>query len=194
MLCKCGCGRAIPEGYGPPQRPMKFLNGHLKRFLEEHKDDMIKCACDCGQLRLRYNSLGKELKYITGHYWQGKAKPESKLAKEHKRQAQLGRKRPEHSERMAGKGNPNWHDGISYEPYGQEFNKQLKLQILERDSYMCQVCSNRATIPHHINYNKKDNSPQNLIAVCRNCNGKANYNRGAWLVYFFLRKWVGQAE
>lgn len=198
QLCLCGCEQLTNSG-------KKWIVGHngrgvngYKKYLECQRriksNEMIKCACGCGQLRPRYNCLGNELKYITGHYWQGKKKPESDLAKEHKRQAQLGRKRPEHSGQMTGKGNPNWCSGISYEPYGQEFNKELRKQILERDSYTCQVCSDLATIPHHINYIKKDNSPTNLIAVCRSCNAKANYNRGAWMVYFFLLLWIGRAR
>lgn len=196
--CKCGCGQITNPGN-------KWIHGHngrgvngYKKALERQRriksNETIKCACGCGQLRPRYNCLGNELKYITGHYWQGKKKPESDLAKEHKRLAQLGRKRPEHSEQMAGKGNPNWRGGISYEPYGQEFNKELKRQILKRDSHACQVCGDPATIPHHINYIKKDNSPTNLIAVCRRCNIRANYNRGAWMVYFFLLLWIGRAR
>lgn len=196
MLCKCGCGRELPKGYGPAYRPWKYLRGHRRKVVkaQNEKAAMIECACGCGQLRPRFNQFGGECKYITGHYWQGKKKPESELAKEHKRLAHLGKKKPEHSEKMRDEGNPNWRGGISYEPYGQEFNKELKRQILKRDNYTCQVCSGVATIPHHINYVKKDNSLQNLMAVCHGCNIRANYSRGAWMVYFFLRKWVGQAE
>ncbi|MBC8274516.1 MAG: hypothetical protein H8E40_06055 [Chloroflexi bacterium] len=196
-LCACGCGQGIPENYGPKDKPLKYLNGHRKKLIRERmeKDEMIECACGCGQLRPRYNRFGGEAKYITGHYWQGKKMPpESEETKERKRQAHLGIERPEHSKLMAGEGNSNWRGGISYEPYGPKFNKKLKKQILKRDNYTCQVCRDKAVLPHHINYNKKDNSPDNLIAVCRSCNAKANFNRGAWMVYFFLFKWVGQAE
>ena len=30
---------------------------------------------------------------------------------------------------------------------------------------------------HHINYNKKDCKPKNLITLCKSCNSKANYDR-----------------
>lgn len=197
--CKCGCRRATNPG-------KKWIHGHNGRGINGYKtslerrgriksNETIKCACGCGQLRPRYNCLGNELKYITGHYWQGKKMPpQTELASARRRQAHLGKKRPGHSEQMTGTGNPNWHGGISYEPYGKEFNKELKQQILKRDNYTCQACGGTATIPHHINYVKKDNSLQNLIALCRCCNCKANFNRGTWMVYFFLRKWAGQAE
>jgi len=34
--------------------------------------------------------------------------------------------------------NPSWLNGISFEPYGLEFNKEKKQQVLERDNYTCQ--------------------------------------------------------
>src|SRR3972149_1009802 len=37
-----------------------------------------------------------------------------------------------------GENNPNWQNGISFEIYSQEFNKELKQSILERDNYTCQ--------------------------------------------------------
>ena len=195
MLCKCGCGQKIPENYGPKDKPMKFLNKHLKRFLEKHKDDMIECICGCGTLIYKYNQLGREPKYVTGHYWQDKKMPpESDETRERKRQAHLGKIRPKHSKFMAGPGNPNWHGGISYKPYGPGFNSDLKQYILKRDNFTCQICGDKATISHHINYNKKDNFPENLIAVCRSCHAKTNFRRGIWMIYFFLRQWVGQAD
>ncbi len=197
MLCKCGCGQDIPENYGSSHRPWKYLHKHRQRIIENQneKKEIIKCTCGCGQTRPRFNRFGGELKYITGHYWQGKKMPpNSDETKERKRLAKLGIKRPGHSKKMTGEGNSNWRGGISYEPYGKEFTKELKQLILERDNYTCQVCNDKAILPHHINYIKKDNSPQNLISVCRGCNAKANYKRGAWMVYFFLRKWVGQVE
>jgi len=196
-LCACGCGQRLPKNYGPKDRPMKYLNGHRKKVIQKQNEnnDMISCACGCGQLRPRYNQFGGKPKYITGHYWQGKKMPsESDETRERKRQAHLGIERPEHSKAMTGEGNSNWRGGISFESYGPKFNKKLKLYILKRDNYTCQVCGDKAILPHHINYNKKDNSPENLIAVCRSCNARANYKRGAWMIYFFLRQWVGQAD
>lgn len=71
---------------------------------------------------------------------------------------------------------PNWQDGKSFEIYPQEFNKDLKQVILIRDNYTCQCpdcehTSERLEI-HHINYDKNNNSSENLITLCGSCHGK----------------------
>ncbi len=46
----------------------------------------------------------------------------------------------ESRDKMSGDKNPNWQSGISFEPYGPEFNSTLKSQIRERDNHTCQEC------------------------------------------------------
>ena len=86
-----------------------------------------------------------------------------------------------------GKENPNWQGGKSFEIYPQEF-KQIKQTILERDSYMCQFpdCTeihDRLHV-HHIDYNKKNNNPENLITLGTSCHIKTNYNRKYWVEFY----------
>jgi len=76
----------------------------------------------------------------------------------------------------------NWKGGISFKPYSSEFNSRLKESILERDNYQCQSPDCWGTMPydltvHHIDYNKENCDPSNLITLCRSCNGRANKNR-----------------
>ena len=82
------------------------------------------------------------------------------------------------NETTKGENNANWNNGSSFEPYGIEFNKELKQQILERDSYVCQFpnCTeihDRLHV-HHIDYNKKNNSPENLITLGTSCHMRTN--------------------
>lgn len=99
----------------------------------------------------------------------------------------------EHPEaKMIGEDNPMWCGGISYEPYGPEFDEDLRKTIRERDNYTCQICNEYGNYVHHINYIKTDNRAENLISLCNSCHGKTNYNRNLWMLYFLLKFWVGQ--
>lgn len=86
----------------------------------------------------------------------------------------------------------NWNGGTSFEPYGVEFNKELKEQIRKRDNFTCQRCKklqNKRLQPiHHIDYNKKNNNQENLITLCRSCHMKTNFNREKWKKFFTFKK------
>jgi len=76
----------------------------------------------------------------------------------------------------------NWKGGISCEPYCDMWaDKEFKEDIKSRDNYECQNpdCwgTNKQLCLHHINYNKKECGPTNLITLCKSCNSRANYNR-----------------
>jgi len=44
------------------------------------------------------------------------------------------------SQLLSGANNPQWLGGVSFEPYGLEFNDKLRERIRERDNYQCQGC------------------------------------------------------
>lgn len=90
------------------------------------------------------------------------------------------------SERFTGDGNNQWRGGISFEPYGPEFTRLFKEIIRERDRFTCQECGRtqeeegRRLCIHHVDYDKLNNSLDNVLALCNKCNVKANYNRVNW--------------
>lgn len=92
------------------------------------------------------------------------------------------------SEVLSGKNNPAWQGGKSFEPYGIEFNNSLKKLIRQRDNYCCRFCNkkeiNRKHSVHHIDFNKQNNDPTNLITLCLSCHIKTNTNRKQWTKLF----------
>lgn len=88
-----------------------------------------------------------------------------------------------------GKNNHNYIDGRSFEPYPLDWNKNFRKQIRERDNYICQICGkNQFNLIeklhiHHIDYNKKNLDPNNLISLCTSCHMKTNHNRDYWYAY-----------
>lgn len=89
---------------------------------------------------------------------------------------------------------PNWLGGKSFEPYGIKFNRRFKERIRVRDNHTCQKCSikqgfGKNELPyklsiHHIDYDKQNNSLDNLISLCTTCHIKTNFNREYWTGFF----------
>lgn len=108
------------------------------------------------------------------------------------------KRRAEMSITMSGENHWNWQNGKSFEPYGLEFNDELREQIRQRDNYACQECDKKQDElgyklnVHHIDYDKTNNKPENLISLCRSCHIKTNYSREDWTEYF--RKIVGEIK
>jgi len=71
----------------------------------------------------------------------------------------------------------------SFEPYSPEFNRYLKAIIRARDRNRCMICGKRAKIVHHIDYDKKNCSEENLCVLCRPHNTMVNGDRKFWEKY-----------
>jgi len=126
-------------------------------------------------------------------YWLGKKHTEKSKRKMSK--AQLGCKKSKEtrlkmSECKRGAKSPNWQGGISFLPYPTEWTESLKESIRERDNYVCQLCGihqdelERNLHIHHIDYNKDNLDPKNLISLCPSCHAKTNFSREKWYEYF----------
>lgn len=85
---------------------------------------------------------------------------------------------------------PSWKGGVS--KYPNKWTNSLKEIIRKRDGYVCQLCGiqqdelkgkfSRLDV-HHIDYNKYNIDPINLITLCRHCHIKTNYYRDYWEKY-----------
>jgi len=86
--------------------------------------------------------------------------------------------------------NGNWHNGNSFKPYPLGWTQTFKEQIRYRDKYKCQLCgcpeveNNRRLDVHHIDYEKENINPHNLVSLCMRCHGKTNGNRAYYKEYF----------
>ena len=119
-----------------------------------------------------------------GRHW--KVKDTSKMG------PKKGKKYPKMSENhrdQYGAKNSSWKGGISFEPYTTDWTESLRRTIRERDRYTCQLCGkpqgDRVHSVHHIDYDKKNCNPENLITLCCSCNTKVNSNREYWTNYFY---------
>ena len=84
--------------------------------------------------------------------------------------------------RNSGPNNTSWKGGVSFEPYCPIWkDKEYKSDIKLRDGNQClnPYCSHndKKLVIHHIDYDKKNCAPHNLITVCRSCNARANIDR-----------------
>lgn len=88
----------------------------------------------------------------------------------------------------------NWLGGKSLEGYHKNWTETLKRSIRERDNYICQICDKtqiqeleeieKKLSVHHIDYNKENCNPKNLITLCFKCHSETNYNREYWVTFF----------
>lgn len=83
--------------------------------------------------------------------------------------------------RISGAKHHNWKGGVSCDLYCVDWTKEYKEYIKNRDGYKClnPQCFNNDVVlsVHHVDYNKKNCIPSNLITLCRSCNTRANTDR-----------------
>jgi len=115
-------------------------------------------------------SRKKKMKESNSRYWKGKTHTD-----EYKEKM---------SRSLSGNKNPRWLGGVSFLPYSLDWTETLKKSIRERDHYVCQICNQNGFVVHHIDYNKENCNPLNLITLCRSCHTKTNTRRDSWKSFF----------
>jgi hypothetical protein len=108
------------------------------------------------------------------------------------------------SEAKKGENHPNYKGGNSLKEFKDAYGlepeewKKLAQKIRKRDNFICQLCGKKnATDVHHIipRRIKIDNSPGNLITLCRSCHTKVEYLINKYLAEgkdpreIFIKKW-----
>ena len=157
-------GKTLKEEYGENKAKLikeKLIENHLgKRAGKDSpswKGGLPHCP-DCGKSLSKYDAV--RCQRCAGKLRQGVKRPE-----------------------LSGSKSPNWRGGISRLPYPFNFNNELKELIRKRDNYKCQLCGMpeveemRKFAIHHIDYDKNNLDPKNLMTLCSRCNSKVNFNR-----------------
>ena len=91
---------------------------------------------------------------------------------------------------LVGDKNPNWKNGLHLEPYcrvwkDNGFREFIYYRDKEKKCWN-PLCSHRRarTTLHHINYDKRDCRPENVIKLCNSCNSSANFDREWWECFY----------
>ena len=191
MMCLCGCGKqtnkenkwiwhhngsSCRKNWSPSQETRKKLSVALtgrKWTVEQNEKRRLSLIGHKSSLK------GKTYEEILG-------KEKSEKFRNNLRQKRLGSNNPMYG--LRGELSPSWLGGPK--EYGIEFKLPLKETIRSRDNFKCIVCGknqedNKKKLDvHHIDYNKKNNSTDNLVSLCMTCHRKTNYNRKKWSAYF----------
>lgn len=96
-----------------------------------------------------------------------------------------------HSRSMMGKNNPRYKNGMCKDSLRMKrdysgFTLKIKQAIRKRDKHTCRLCNmtkeehDMNMHVHHIDYIKTNNTPENLICLCRFCHGKVHGDEIKW--------------
>ncbi len=169
-FCGCGCGIEIiltKRNFYNKKQSKFFVSGHSFKG-KHHTDEQKEKIINANKLNGNYNRSSKRMR-------------ENNPMKDQKQRIKLSIR----MKKSVGEKSHNWQGGISFLPYSKEFNNKLRLEIRKRDNNTCQECGAiinyyKNLSVHHIDYNKNNNSPNNLICLCVSCHPKTNNNRKKW--------------
>ncbi len=186
ITCLCGCNNKIQikEHHRWTGIP-RFISGHNKAHLG------FKCSNE-SRKRMSDAHKGQDLskihklncKCFICKAIRGEGRACSEITKK-----KIGLANSGENNGMHGRTNekcPAWRGGVSFVNYGTEFTKQLKEQVRDNFNRACFICGinekecKTKLDVHHIDYNKKNNTIDNLICLCKICHTKTNFNRDYW--------------
>lgn len=170
----------MPKGYRKIDgKPIGFKKGH-KSWLGKKRPKFSKEWVENMSKAVKERHVVADFGFKKGN----------KLRKGAKHTEEAKKKISEETKKYTPRGSKShlYVHGKSHEPYTVDWNDTLKQSIRERDNYRCRICGqpqgDRAHHVHHIDYNKKNCNPDNLITLCISHHQKTNFNRKYWTQYF----------
>jgi len=94
---------------------------------------------------------------------------------------------PDVRKKYIGVNSPKWKGGITYKRKPPELNFAYIQSIRRRDNFTCQLCGDtnkgkhRRLETHHIDYNRQNSHPDNLITSCKSCHWATRYVKKVWI-------------
>lgn len=203
--CVCGCGKSFICKITSPKR---YIQAHINRgrlgywigkkrsekTLKKMWEGRDKFLAKYGSPRKgKHHTEEAKQKMSETRKGKGMGSKHTEEFKQKMRKLHLGMNNPAYGRMRLGSDSNNWKGGISFDPYPIGWTDILKKSIRQRDNYKCQLCDKtqkqegRKLSVHHIDYNKENLDPKNLITLCKVCNSKVNGNRAAWTRFFQLK-------
>ena len=197
-LCACGCGSTVERSKQNKSQMNRFINGHNnknRQFSNTHKQKISASMEKAWEKRTpppityekKFCSQCKNVFFVPLSN-KNKKFCSNECFKKHCSAISIGENNNMYG--TCGELSPTWQGGISFEPYPIKFNRRFKSQIREIDNNICQICEKaekKKLDVHHIDYDKKNITTENLISLCKSCHVKTNFNRECWINYFRSR-------
>jgi len=171
-ICKCGCGGEVKE-------TCTWLRGHSRRGvkLTPEQRKAISESQKKNSYFHKYNKTEEHRQKVI------KSNAERIVSEETKQKIAASLVGFKHTEETKlkmhithidthprGEKNPCWKGGVG--KYAAHFSR-LSAEIKKRDSNKCTKCgSTRNLHAHHLDFDKKNDSPLNLTTLCKSCHSK----------------------
>lgn len=167
-LCKCGCGQRT-EWFQRESRWYSFVRGHYHPPKPYHSrewlfEEYVNQRRTMADIASQFHIAEESIRYFI-QKMDIPIRPQSESLNL--------------SGAVRGSRNPAWKGGIAKWKYSYDW-KHIARQIRKRDNYTCQHCgkvahkNSRAIHVHHIDRDKTNNDPANLITLCVKCHMRAD--------------------